>query len=197
MFESSLKCSAVVQTVSGEEANNICKEEWQAFMKYFVRPMVERAVKTRLDNENKEAVVPTYTVHRKDPGTEQMVTSEETLQQICDYWTRELNGAFVALAHKQWYGEKLVPMSAYRPTTADGGTPFFVTLDNAAAHSHWLDYNGKRIGHEPFPGVPQLQRPTIPSQEHDAHQVVEHAIGFIKSWVRKQLARARAARSVC
>jgi hypothetical protein len=36
-----------------------------------------------------------------------------------------------------------------------------------------------------------LQRPTIPPQGHDAHQVVEHAIGVIKSWVRKQLARAR------
>ena len=64
------------------EANMLCKAEYQAFMKYFVRPLVEKSLAARLQRENAAAAVPTYAVYK--PGQEKPVY--QTLQQICDFW---------------------------------------------------------------------------------------------------------------
>ena len=181
--------------MDGGEAGNICKAEFQAFMRYFVEPLVMKKLRRRLRHENAMSSVPTYEV--KHAGMED--AQQRTLQQICDYWEAELNGAYVALVNRQWYphhcqggkgkGKVYVPRSAYKPTCFDGQQVFFASLDNAGAHSHWLDdADGEREGHEVFPGVPLLQRVTMPPQGHDAHQVVEHAIGAIKGFIARVLA---------
>ena len=186
-----------MQTVDGGEAGNICKAEFQAFMRYFVEPLVMKKLRRRLRHENAMSSVPTYEV--RHAGMED--AQQRTLQQICDYWEAELNGAYVALVNRQWYphhcqggkgkGKVYVPRSAYKPTCFDGKQVFFASLDNAGAHSHWLDdADGEREGHEMFPGVPLLQRVTMPPQGHDAHQVVEHAIGAIKGFIARVLACA-------
>lgn len=197
-----------MQTVEGDDAKGLCKEEFQAFMKYFVRPLVERAVRWRLREENQLAVTPTYTVRRLSDrgggGIGEANGVEQTLQEICDYWKAELNGAYVALLNKMWHPHThatggAVPLAAYKPTcwrekrSEDSAyiVPFFVTLDNHGVHSFYLsDDDGNIVGHEQQPGVPLLQLPTMPPQGHDAHQVVEHAIGTIKSHVTSELARA-------
>lgn len=198
-----------MQTVAGNEASGLCKEEYQAFMLYFVRPLVERAVRERLARENAMEPAPTYTVRRLKElggkGTGEQDGVEHTLQEICDFWKAELNGAWVALLNEKWlphiHAESgfHVQFSAYKPTCwrehssqdASSVVPFFVTLDNCGVHSHWLsNAKGKIVGHEQQPGVPLLQRPTMPPQGHDAHQVVEHAIGATKGFVSTAMARA-------
>ena len=183
---------ACLQRMDGEEAGNICKQEFQDFLKYYVGPLVERAVQQRLDRENKAAVTPCYTVHKIGPDGVTAIPVQWTLQQICDFWQAELVGAYIGLRAKLWFPQEHVSYAAYEPTCRadrlDGRKhpPFFVTLDNAGGHSMWLEAGSKHMdmaGKAPS----LLQIVTIPPQGHDAHQIVEHAISAIKAWVNKQL----------
>lgn len=177
-----------VQRVDGDESCNICKEEFQAFIKWYVSPLVERKVKERLDRENAEAITPRYTVNKIGPDGVTAIPEQWTLQEICNFWQDELRGAFLGLRAKLWERRQKVCISAYEPTcrsTRGDPPPYFVTLDNAGAHSFWITIKPRK--HMERQGVSLLQLVTIPPQGHDAHQIVEHAIGAIKGWVNKQL----------
>ena len=180
--------------MDGEDAGNICKQEFQDFLKYYVGPLVERAVQQRLDRDNEAAVTPRYTVNKIGPDGVTAIPVQWTLQQICDFWQAELIGAYIGLRAKLWYPDEHVGYAAYEPTCRAERPrkhpPYFVTLDNAGAHSMWLGADkGSKKKHMDMEGMGPslLQLVTIPPQGHDAHQIVEHAISAIKAWVNKQL----------
>ena len=181
-----------MQRVDGAKAQNICKYEFQALMEFFVSPLVELRVQQRLDLDNAATVTPLYTVHKLSDNGVTAIPVQQTLQQICDYWRSQLNGAFVGLRAKLWSGQSKVPRTAYEPScrkcAGAGHPPYFVTLDNAGAHSFWLVAKPKsKRKHMPRMGVSLLQLVTMPPQGHDAHQVIEHAIGAIKGHVNRRL----------
>ena len=180
--------NVAVQCVDGDEPGNICKQEFQAFIRSYVSPLVERKVQERLDSEEEEAITPRYTVNKIGPDGVTAIPEQWTLQEICDFWQDELRGAYVGLRAKLWERRQKVSLKAYEPTcrsTRGNPPPYFVTLDNAGAHSFWLTIKPRK--HMLTQGVSLLQLVTMPPQGHDAHQLVEHAIGAIKGYVKKQL----------
>ena len=184
---SCIQKGACVQRVDGEEAGNICKQEFQDFIKFYVAPLVELKVQERLDRENAEAITPRYTVNKIGPDGTTAIPEQWTLQEICDFWRAELVGAYIGLRAKLWSAHQGVHISAYEPTCRGDRPPYFVSLDNAGAHSFWLCAITKKHMNMRDYGPSLLQFVTIPPQGHDAHQIVEHGIGVIKSHVNKQL----------
>lgn len=183
-----------LQRTDGAKAQNICKKEFQALIKYFVSPLVELRVQQRLVRENAEDVTPLYTVHKLSENGVTAIPVQQTLQEICDYWRSQLNGAYVGLRAKLWYGHENVPMSAYEPScrgiAGAGHPPYFITLDNAGAHSFWLIAQPKaKRKHMRRMGVSLLQLVTMPPQGHDAHQII--GIGATKGHVNRRLAQLK------
>ena len=177
--------------MDGDEACNICKQEFQDFMKYYVAPLVELIIQERLDRENAKAIKPRYTVHKLGDDGIVAVPEQWTLQEICVFWRAELVGAYIGLRAGLWKGHQKVHISAYEPTCRPGASgrhpPYFITLDIAGAHSFWLCATSKKHMSMRDAGLCLLQFVIIPPQGHDAHQIPEHAIGTIKGYVNKQL----------
>ena len=181
-----------MQNVDGAtEAGGFCREEFQAFCKYFANPLIQRKLKERYQKEKEQQEDPA----REDP---KLVTATQTFTQICDDWRAKLQGAYDCLHScdtpvkglKGWRAYKRVPVSAYKPTTAEDEIPFFVTLDRSTAQNFWIV--NKRL-HLSSPGFPLLQIIKMPPRGHDLHQIVEHAIGAMKSHVYRVLGAAREA----
>jgi hypothetical protein len=173
-----------VQTAAGDEAEALCRGEVQAFMKYFARPLAEQCVRRRLRRENMQSPVPTYKVSRKAAMGGEAVISMQTLQQIHDFWKMQVEGAYTALVNGRWQPFAGVPMQAYKPR---GQHVAFQTLDNAGMHSWYEGVRGRNRKHLADPGFSLLQLPTLPPNGHDAHQIVEHAIGVTKGGAEKEL----------
>ena len=164
-----------VQTVGGTTAKGICKAEWQAYMKYYLHPLLEQAIQHRIRREaNSNA--------RYECGGE-MVPFERVVQ----HWGKQLQAAYRGLRQDKWQCSPGVEKDCYKPTEV----PYFVSLDNAGCHSTWVGEakDGVHLPRQEFP-VSLLQMLTIHPKGHDVHQIVEHSIGAIKSHVEKGMARA-------
>ena len=121
-----------------------------------------------------------------------------TFCDIVDVWRSKLSGAYECIVPGEtpvhqvpathWRAFPHVPVEAYKPTTGAGQWPFFVTLDRSTAHSFWLKWHKEHLLE---PGFPLLQVLKICPRGHDLHQIVEHAIGVIKSHVYKLLGDVR------
>ena len=174
-----LQVSMQTAAAGDVEASGFCREEFQAFMRYFASPLIQQAIKKR------------YKL--RESGTLPLWDGM-TYREIVRTWRKKLTGAFECImpgdtkVHKvpktRWRAFPHVDTEAYRPTTGPGQWPFFVTLDRSTAHSFWLIYHKEHLLH---PGVPLLQILRICPRGHDLHQIVEHAIGCIKSHVYKCL----------
>lgn len=170
-----------MQNVDGAtEAGGFCRDEFQAFCKYFANPLIQRKIRERYEKESEEKV-----------------TSTQTFNQVVDDWRQKLQGAYDCMlpgsayvrdVRGAWKGYKNVERSAYKPTTAEGQMPFFVTIDRSTAQNFWV-VNKKK--HLQYPGIPLLQIIKMPPRGHDLHQIVEHAIGAMKTHVYKVLGAAR------
>jgi hypothetical protein len=156
--------------MDGEEAQGICKEEWKAFMKHFVDPLMQKAVLERLGREAGES--PCY-----EGRTEGKLY---TFQDIVDNYHEKLADAYNGLEAKLWSPKAHVPRECYKPTEV----PYFLSIDNAPVHSFWEVY--KKV-HAIECGTSLLQLIRMPPHGHDLHQIVEHAIGVTKSHAKKKL----------
>lgn len=186
------------QEGQSSDAQSFCGAEYRAYMKYFLHPLVTKRLKERLESSGDvpDCVVPAYRVpeemrydrrgnetNYKFTGPLQVETYK--LRQICGTWDRLLNGAWEGLVNGKWDPDTNVPPDAYKPSChrdKGGGPPYFVTLDNATAHTHWIDGKASKQ-HEENPGVSLLQQAVLSPRSHDIHQIVEHAVGCIKSRV--------------
>lgn len=161
----------VLQTVEGVESASICKEEWQAFMEYFVGPLMAKAINERLLREVLKA--PSY----ESPAPNH---AKLTFAQVVAHTSKKLREANRALLARKWEKAPNVSYKAYQPSEV----PFFVTIDNASVHSYWIDLYKKHLD---WPGVSLLQLIRMPPHGHDLHQLVEHANGVVKSHVTKKI----------
>lgn len=169
------------------ESTAICREEWQAFCKYFVSPLVQKSIAERYA--------------RPESATEVLPDADGmTFRQVVDHWRQKLDGAYACVAPHtarvkevrsdgQWRAYKNVPPEAYKPTTGAGQQPFFVTADRSGCHSFWLVLDKVHLSE---PGIPLLQLIKAPPRGHDWHQIVEHAIGALKGYVYRCFGAARA-----
>ena len=165
--------------MKGADAHAFCADEFQAFMKQFVAPVVENAVQTRYAANRDSTVI---------------VCGKQTYCQIVDEWKEKLHDTFLAgqefdgpdSSELKWETREGVPRSAYKPTTL----PYFVSYDRGTMHSFWLDSGTKR--HLRDCGVPLLQCVAMPPHGHDLHQIAEHSIGATKCHANRELGRARA-----
>jgi hypothetical protein len=66
----------------------------------------------------------------------------------------------------------------------------FNTLDNAGMHSFYVG-TGNARKHLADAGFSLLRPPTLPPQGHDAHEIVEHAVGVTKGGAEKELKEIR------
>ena len=172
---------ACAQKVDGvAEAGGFCREEFQAFSKYFADPLIQQAIQKRCDEAG-----------------DVLVTDTQTFQQVVDSWRAKLQGAYDCMlpgtarakdANRAWSANRKVPQAAYKPTTGEGQMPYFVTLDRSTAQNFWVK---NRKQHLEAPGFPVLQIIKMPPRGHDLHQIVEHAIGAMKSHVYRVLGEAR------
>lgn len=163
-----------MQTINGQEACSCCKEEYQAFQKYFVAPLANRALHARLARENAMEIVPTY----------QGTCRPRTLQEIVDDMQRTMEDCYRGLEAKLWCRQAGVEMVAYKPRK--DVLPFMITLDRGPAHSFWV--GGRRENtHLEDVGVSLLQIMYVCAHGHDLHQIVEHANGFIKGGTKTDL----------
>lgn len=170
---------------SVREAGGFCRAEFQAFVKYFATPLIQRAIGER---------------YAWPESATEKLPHGQTYCQVVDTWREQLQGAFECLVpasvgaryvpEQHWRAFDNVPCSAYKPTTGDGQWPFFASVDRSTCHSFWLDT--KRQVHLEEPGIPLLQLIRMPPRGHDSHQVVEHAIGALKGHVTKRFNAARA-----
>jgi len=166
------------------EAGGFCRSEFQKFTEYFARRLIQKAIAARY-------ALPESSTEKLPHG--------QTFCEVVDTWRSQLAGAYECLRPYTtsvrntekgcWRTATNVPESAYKPTTGDGEWPFFVTLDRSTSHSFWITYKKK---HLESPGIPLLQSLKVPPRGHDAHQIVEHAIGAMKGHVYKVLGQARA-----
>lgn len=172
---------ACVQNVDGAtEAGGFCRDEFQAFCKYFANPLIQLKLRERYDEKSDE-----------------LVTATQTFNDVVDDWRAKLQGAYDCMlpgstkvkdVRGAWKGYKNVPRSAYKPTTAEDQMPFFVTIDRSTAQNFWVQNKKKHLAE---PGIPLLQIIKMPPRGHDLHQIVEHAIGAMKSHVYRVLGEAR------
>lgn len=166
----------MVQTVSGEDSAGVCKEEFQAFFKWFLVPMAERAVEARLAREENMEEVPKY-----EASDGQM----HTLREILSSLRGTLRDLYASLQQGLWsrYNKK-VPTAAYKPT--DTAHPYLVSMDNGPVHSFWDGAVAKGV-HLEQPGLSLLQMVYMSPHGHDQHQIVEHTIGVVKRKARRQV----------
>jgi hypothetical protein len=161
-----------MQTAKGAAACSICKEEFQAFMKLYVLPRVERMIKERVQREESHTTVPTY------QGTH----ARHSLKQIVHNLRTTLDESYAALQQGLWNGRPGVATEAYRPCMQ---YPFFLSMDNGPAHSWFLGEGQKE--HVVEPGCSLMQLLFMSPHGHDMHQIVEHTIGVIKRGVRRDI----------
>ena len=176
-----------VQNVATQtEAGGFCRDEYQDFMTYFARPLIQKHIGER------------YAL--PESRTEKLPGCDQTFCEVVDTMRTKLQGAYECavpgdtlvrdVPRGHWRVHNKVPLSAYKPTTGAGEWPFFVTVDRSTAHSFWIVYNKVHLD---TPGIPLLQLLRVPPRGHDIHQIVEHAIGAMKVHVYKVLGTARAA----
>ena len=165
-----------MQTITGEEAVSLCKEEFQLFFTEFLVPIVDKALRERIQRENSESPIPKY---RTGYGY-------ITLEKVVQYAAETLGDAYRGLQRGLWQSHANVPESAYQPNK--DRLPFFVTLDNGPAHSFWLGPHDW-LQHMHSIGISLLQVLYVCPHGHDLHQTVEHVNGVIKREARKELAR--------
>lgn len=163
-----------MQTVKGEAAASLCKEEFQLFFTEFVVPLCDQALEARVKEEDAMDPKPRY----------KTAYGYITLHSVRDHARETLEDAYRGLEKGLWYRAPNVPMAAYKPTSM---SPFFVTLDNGPAHSFWL---GRRdwLKHMPSIGISLLQVLFVCPHGHDLHQTVEHCNSVIKRKCKKELA---------
>ena len=170
-----------MQTIDGEQAQGMCREEFQWFVLYFLHPLLEKCVKDRLAAE--ENSIEVY-----DCGEGEY----KLFKELVDSWKSRLKDAYKGLEEKKWYGKGgggtakwKVPIECYSPSTV----PYFVSFDNAPAHSFWVVRDKVHLARADMgPGLLQCIR--ICPQGHDIHQIPEHAIGVIKGHCKKELSTA-------
>lgn len=173
-----------MQTAKATDAQGFCREEFQAFMKYFVDPLMQKTLAARYAREKREgARAPKACGGRR-------------FCEVYEDWQVKLQSSFELLdvagarvappCAGRWQGWPNVPASAYQPTPV----PYFVSVDRSTAHSFWLDKQQKR--HVEHPGTPIMQIIRMPPHGHDLHQIAEHAIGAAKGHVQRVLRKARA-----
>ena len=172
-----------LQNVDGAaESGGFCRDEFQSFSKYFASPLIQQAIRKRYEK-----------------GSSELVTADQTFCDVVDSWRAKLDGAFDCMlpgttlvrdVGGAWSASKHVPVSAYKTTTdeANNVMPYFVTLDRSTAQNFWVKAKKQHLEH---PGFPVLQVIKMPPRGHDLHQIVEHAIGCIKSHVARVLGDAR------
>lgn len=165
----------MLQKVNGEETSAICREEFQAFMKYFVDPLMQKAVRDRMAKEALAgANAPTYDSPVSD--------KKMNFTQVVCHTKVKFQEAYNALEHEKWHPEKNVSVLAYKPRAV----PYYVTIDNAPCHSFWIDVYKKHLVQ---PGVPLMHLIRMPPHGHDLHQLVEHANGVVKVHASKGMHR--------
>ena len=166
-----------MQTENGKVAESFCKSEMQDFFRYFVHPLAELCVAKRAQKEARMRDPPRYDCDGR------MVTFTELVQ----HWGDALQAAWRGLEMQAWYADPNVDKECYMPTK----TPYFLSFDNAPAHSLWVNLKRKvHLSRDAMP-LSLLQIIRICPKGHDFHQIVEHAIGAIKGHVARQLADAR------
>lgn len=162
-----------LQTVDGDSSCALCKEEVQEFVRLFLIPKIQRALRERIAREDGVQETPQY---------ECSDGSLRTLREIVDELGVVLGDVYSGLCQGLWHRhDKNVPIEAYRPNT--GMIPFFLSMDNGPAHSFWL---GRRAAqkHMQHVGCSLLQLIFMSPHGHDQHQIVEHTIGVVKRRAR-------------
>jgi hypothetical protein len=157
-----------VQNEQGNEAQGLCKHEFQEFMIHAVHPLLVKDVQDRLKKNVQ------YTV------------SGKPLAEVVEEWRGMLRGAYEGLKEGLWRGRQGADIDAYK--FDDDATPYFLTLDNCPSYS-FLGPGGKvhNIELDKRFLFCLLQIYHMPPHGHDLHQLVEHAIGVIKRAVQKWL----------
>ena len=163
-----------------DEAGGLCREEFQWFMRYFVDPLLQKAVTDRMQEE---------------PNAKKYMCMgvKVTYKQLVEHWHRELASAYDALTKGYWKGwakdgheRNAIPMNLYLPTA----TPYFLSFDRSTAHSFWLDRTQVKHLSRANLRTSLLQLIRICPDGHDIHQTPEHAIGCIKGHVGRGIAAA-------
>lgn len=157
-------------------ASGLCREEYQWWIRYWLHPLLEKAVQDRLDAE--EGSGDLYECDGR----------RVTFRQLVEHWLAELKAAYLGLTKgdwKSWNWQFKVPTDCYKPTDL----PYFYSLDNASAHSFWMRYPVKHLPRDEM-GTSLLQGIRICPHGHDIHQIVEHSIGCIKRHVKNVIAKA-------
>ena len=163
-----------VQTTDGvTTAQGLCREEWQAFCKYFLHPIMEKAVLDRLRAE-------------ADGGKTYACAGQQvTFAGLVEYWKTQLLAAYQGLRQGLWKTAPNVSMENYKPTLL----PYFLSYDNCTAHSFWVNKGKQHLSRQEIP-LSLLQLIRVAPCGHDMHQVVEHAIGVIKGHAHREMAKA-------
>lgn len=161
-----------MQNVDGKETQGVSREEFQAFIKYFVIPMIRKDIQKRLEEAN---AMPN--------GIPPLSYSQKPLAEVVSEWQSMLHGASLAYDRGKWkssYGNKAFKF-------AKDGVPFFLSLDRCPSYSFFIGKTrSKQIDCAEF-GISMLQILRIPPHGHDLHQIVEHAIGVLKHAVHVYL----------
>lgn len=170
-----------MQTAKATEAQGFCRDEFQAYMKEFVNPLMQKTLHARFVRERQlGARAP------KECGGQRFVDVYKDWRLKLQSCYELLNVAGTPIEADRWQAWPNVPLSAYVPTSV----PYFVTIDRSTAHSFWLDTQQKV--HVLAPGTPIMQIVRMPPHGHDLHQIAEHAIGTGKGHTHTKLSSARA-----
>lgn len=167
------------EKADGTSAQAFAKDEFQAFMRHFVDPLMQKTLSERYDKEKNAPHsdgAPSKFCQVYDDYKYKLKATYEQGQEFQGVESDEL----------RWRACKDVPLSAYKPRDV----PYFVSYDRGNMHSFWEGV-GQKV-HERQPGVPLLHLLIMPTHGHDLHQIVEHAIGATKGHVNRELGRARA-----
>lgn len=148
----------------------------QDFLRYFVNPLAEKCIKQRMHREAQMQNPPMYCCDGK----------HVPFAEVVEHWKHLLQAAYRGLEVGAWHPFRGVYKSCYRPTE----TPYFLSYDNASAHSFWRDTAQKKHMTRCEMVVSLLQIIRISPKGHDIHQAVEHSIGAIKRHVAAELVQA-------
>lgn len=165
-----------MQTQEGKVAQGLCKQEMQDFLRYFVHPLAEKCIKQRMQREAQMRKPPMYSCCGK----------QMSFAEVVECWKQQLQAAYRGLQLGAWLPFRGVYKGCYRPTD----TPYFLSYDNASAHSFWRDKAQKKHMTRGEMQLSLLQIIRISPKGHDIHQVVEHSIGAIKRHVAAELVQA-------